>query len=258
MDWMRISLLLVGVVMVLAIYLWERYKQRRRDAAQRWRDIELDDESTDEADLFVPPPLTTTSDDPLSEGWSGAAIKAERRLTIGDEVLAGLKGITPAHTEEGDEIAAAADGAPRERGEETPRDEAVIVLALLAREGECFNGMQILDAMELCGLSYGRMGIFHYPETDTGEILFSIANVLEPGSFERERMDELETPGLALIMPLPAPIDGEKALLTFVQQAKRLRERLAGRLTDGQRRELTRETIDELKQTARRFRIAAN
>lgn len=264
MEWMRLTLVIAGIVLVAAIYLWERYKQRRRDADQRWHDIELgsDEEVEVAEEEVIPESLRTTTEDPLSEGWSGTALKAERRSHLGDEVLAGLKGISStAEEEELPEFHATVETEDKsETAPQTqapPRDEAVIVLALMAREEAPFHGMKILDAMEICGLSFGRMGIFHYPDTDSGETLFSVANVLEPGSFDRERMDELETPGLALFMPLPAPIDGEKALLTFVQQARRLREQLDGRLTDGRRRELSRETIDELKQTARRFRVTA-
>lgn len=240
MDTFRITLLLGGIVLVLAIYLWERLKSRQRDAQRHWQEIELDVE-----DGHIDPLLRDAN--PFDEGWQGGAIKAQRDGAVMDGSLEGLKGV----------VALSDDDIVDEDVMPASADEAVIVLSLMAREGMTFNGMQLLDAMELCGLSHGEMGIFHYLELESGKPLFSIANVLEPGSFDKDHMDELETPGLALFMRLPAPIDGEKALLTFVQQAKRLKEQLSGQLTDGQRRELTRETLDDLKNTARRFRVTA-
>jgi cell division protein ZipA len=248
MDYLRIILILGGIVLVVGIYLWERLRSRNRDELGRWQDMEIeaDDERFD--------PLLS-DDNPFTEGWRGAAMQAHRDTGTGDDRLDGLKGIVALSDED---VVDEDIGAEVNEDAYLQPEQKVIVLSLMAREGNTFNGMQLLDAMELCGLNHGEMGIFHYQDLDSGKPLFSIANVLEPGSFDRDHMGELETPGLALFMRLPAPIDGEKALLTFVQQARRLKEQLSGVLTDGQRRELTRETLDELKDTARRFRVFAD
>ena len=240
MDSLRIFLILGGIALVLVIYLWDRIRLRKRDEPGRWQDIEIDSKEG-----CVDPLLG--DDNPFDEGWQGEAIQAHRDNHATDDSLDGLKGI----------VALSDDDIVEEGVDQTLPEEGVIILSLMAEEGTTFNGMQLLDAMELCGLRHGEMGIFHYPELDSGKNLFSVANVVEPGSFDRGHMDELETPGLAMFMRLPAPIDGEKALLTFVQQAKRLKEQLSGQLTDSQRRELTRETLDDLKNTARRFRVSA-
>lgn len=236
MDSLRIVLILVGVAILAGIYLWGRKRYSRR--------LEQENDLSTEEDLFEEGVIDprSSNENPFDEEWKGEAIAARRENVLQDGALDGLQGIIAGDNEnieegEGNEVA----------------DEAVIILSLMANGEERFNGMQLLDAMELCGLSHGEMGIFHYPELDSGKNLFSVANVVEPGSFDMESIGELETPGLALFMQLPAAIDGEKALLIFVQQAKRLKEQLGGHLTDSQRRELTRETLDELKTIARRF-----
>jgi cell division protein ZipA len=241
MDYLRPILILGGIALIAGIYLWERLRARRRSEPERWQDLEME-----HGEGYIDPLMG--NDSPFAGEWHGAAMQAQRDHTTADDRLDDLKGIVPLS---GDEIA-------EETDESLAPTQEVIVLSLMAGEGETFNGMQLLDAMELCGLNHGAMGIFHYQDLDSGKVLFSIANVLEPGSFDRDQMGGLETPGLALFMRLPAPIDGEKALLTFVQQARRLKEQLGGVLTDGQRRELTRETLDELKDTARRFRVFAD
>ncbi|MCW8918676.1 MAG: cell division protein ZipA [Gammaproteobacteria bacterium] len=253
MDYLRPILILGGIALVVGIYLWERLRARRRSEPERWQDIEMEQQEG-----YLDPLMS--SDNPFAEGWHGATMQAQRDHATADEQLDELKGIVALDSDAIVEEAKGenpADQAHKEDVPQAPREE-VIILSLMAGEGESFNGMQLLDAMELCGLRHGEMGIFHYQDLDSGRPLFSVANVLEPGSFNREQLDTLETPGLALFMRLPAPIDGEKALLTFVQQAKRLKEQLGGVLTDGQRRELSRETLDELKNTARRFRVFAD
>ncbi len=239
MDSLRIILIVGGIALLLGIYLWDRIRSRKRDELGRWQDIEIDGAAGRSDPLL-------SNDNPFDDDWEVVPIPAHRDAQADDDNLEGLKGIVALSDE--DIVGDIDSGQPQ---------EAVIILSLMAREGNTFNGMQLLDAMELCGLTHGEMGIFHYTELESGKPLFSIANVLEPGSFDREHMGDIETPGLAMFMQLPAPIDGEKALLTFVQQAKRLKERLSGHLTDGQRRELTRETLDDLKTTARRFRVTA-
>ena len=243
MDTLRIVLIAGGIALIVGIYLWDRIQARKRNGPGRWQDIELETEEGRSDPLI-------SNDNPFDDEWEVRPIPAKRDKSSDEENLDGLKGIVALSSD---------DTIDEEGGDEPPPqpDEEVIILSLMAPEGEPYNGMQLLDAMEQCGLNHGEMGIFHYPDLDTNQPLFSVANVLEPGSFDMETIGELETPGLALFMQLPAPIDGEKALLTFVQQAKRLKEQLGGRLTDRQRRELSRETLDELKETARRFRVTA-
>lgn len=242
MDTLRIILIAGGIALIVGIYLWDRFQARKRNDPGRWQDIELESEEGRSDPLI-------STDNPFDDEWEVRPIPAKRESGGGDESLEGLKGIVALSS---DEIVEETTESPAEAEE-----EEVIILSLMAAEGEQYNGMQLLDAMEQCGLSHGEMDIFHYLDLDTNQPLFSVANVLEPGSFDMETIGEVETPGLALFMQLPAPIDGEKALLTFVQQAKRLKEQLGGQLTDRQRRELTRETLDELKETARRFRVTA-
>lgn len=240
MDTLRIILIAGGIALIVGIYLWDRIQSRRKEGPGRWQDIEIEGGEGRHDPLI-------SNDNPFDDDWEVRPIPAYRDNSNADDNLDGLKGI----------VALSPDDIVDEPDETAPPEEAVIILSLMAREGETFNGMQLLDAMELCGLHHGDMGIFHYTELESGKPLFSVANVLEPGSFDRENIGDIETPGLAMFMQLPAPIDGEKALLTFVQQAKRLKEQLSGHLTDGQRRELTRETLDDLKSTARRFRVSA-
>jgi cell division protein ZipA len=269
MDTLRIILILGGVLLLLGIYLWEHFKTRKKEEQESWEDIEI------ESDVGENERIDTSLDNgnPFDDDWEVVPISAHRETTASDDSLDDLKGISAAGSEEDideNHVAAGATSQAEEHAveealeeqlpvtdekEQTQADEEVIILSLMAGEGTTFNGMQLLDAMELCGLSHGEMDIFHYTDLESGKPLFSVANVLEPGNFDLQSMGELETPGLALFMQLPAPVDGEKALLTFVQQAKRLKEQLSGTLTDSQRRELTRDTLEELKTTARRFRV---
>ena len=80
----------------------------------------------------------------------------------------------------------------------------VIALNVMAREGQRFHGLDILNATQEQGFVFGEMSLFHiYPdEADKRRPLCSLANTIEPGSFDIEHMAETETPGLLLFMQL--------------------------------------------------------
>jgi cell division protein ZipA len=63
-----------------------------------------------------------------------------------------------------------------------------------------FAGAEILDAAEQCRLYPGEMDIFHRTRGDApdGEPLFSMANLVKPGTFPFEDMDGFSSPGLAV------------------------------------------------------------
>src|SRR5699024_6103140 len=76
--------------------------------------------------------------------------------------------------------------------------ERSVSLFVTAREGQCFQGPDLVVAMEKAGLEYGDMAIFHRlldGKPEQGAV-FSVANMVKPGSFDMATMTELETPGL--------------------------------------------------------------
>lgn len=87
----------------------------------------------------------------------------------------------------------------------SPSEELVIALTVMARHGQRMGGAELRSALEAEGLRYGDMQIFHhYGDTgDTPEPLFSVANAVNPGTFELDSLDDFETPGLTLFARVP-------------------------------------------------------
>lgn len=108
-----------------------------------------------------------------------------------------------------------------------PRVERVVAVRLMAREQGGFPGEKLLLALREGGLRHGRFGIFHFHgEGDRDLELFSVASLVEPGSFDLARMRDSFYPGVSLFLILPSPVD---ALSVFDQMLSTARE-LAGRL----------------------------
>lgn len=135
-------------------------------------------------------------------------------------------------------------------GNKAPDPAQVLVLHVMARKGEQFQGPELLEALLDNGLRYGSMEIFHRHEQPdgSGPVLFSLANSVKPGTFDLGAMDEFTTPGVTLFMPLeglPRPLD---TLSEMVDTARRLAQRLDGELKDETRSALTRQTIEHYRQ----------
>jgi cell division protein ZipA len=91
------------------------------------------------------------------------------------------------------------------------------------------------------------MGIFH-AYSPGGRPIFSIANIVEPGSFDLEIIDRFSTPGLALFLRLPGPAGGFAAFDAMLEIARLLAGKLSGDIRDERRNVLTTQAIQQLRE----------
>jgi cell division protein ZipA len=94
-----------------------------------------------------------------------------------------------------------------------------------------FDGAALLSAMEGLDLVHGRFDIFHRMHP-LGRPVFSIANLLEPGTFDPATMRSGAYPGVAIFAVLPGPVPGHHALDDLMATARSLADRLGGNLLD--------------------------
>src|SRR6476619_4283367 len=133
--------------------------------------------------------------------------------------------------------------------------EKIVTLYIAARAGEKLRGPDIVVAAEKAGLVYGHMNVFHrlvegHPERGP---VFSVANIMKPGSFDMATIQSLETPGIAFFLTLPAPIPALDAWETMLPTADRMRELLDGVLLDESRNALGRQRIAHLRDELRAY-----
>ncbi len=134
--------------------------------------------------------------------------------------------------------------------------EEVVVISVLSRDPEGFDGSKLLELMMVCGLRYSRpMGIFHRFETESedSELQFSMVNVVKPGTFPIEEMGEFMTPGITLLMPLPGAVDSSAAFEAMVETAMVVVRHMGGELKDENRSVMTAQTIEFARQRVREF-----
>ncbi|OBP15499.1 cell division protein ZipA [Rheinheimera sp. SA_1] len=136
-----------------------------------------------------------------------------------------------------------------------PMANEVLILYVLMPEGTDINGAMLLPSLLTLGFKYGEMNIFHRHQDSagSGEVLFSLANMFNPGTFDLEEMDKLQTRGLSLFMTLPGPGEALQNFNLMHNAAKKLAEEFGGQVLDGQRSMLTVQTVRHYVERIREF-----
>jgi cell division protein ZipA len=134
-------------------------------------------------------------------------------------------------------------------------EQLIMVLNVMAKQGHRFHGLDILNAMRDLEFEFGDMNLFHayVDQSNKTRPLCSIANTVEPGTFNIEHIAEMETPGLSFFMQLPGPMEDRRAFERMLQLARALAEKLGGDLCDESRNLLTLQNIGHMKDKVEAF-----
>lgn len=126
----------------------------------------------------------------------------------------------------------------------------VIALHLMAEKGSQLCGEDLLNTLLDSGLHYGAMKIFHRHTNDdgTGSVIYSVANSVNPGTFDLKNMDQFSTPGISLFYAMEDVDDPEAAFKDMLQTGANLIEALGGNLLDQSRSTITRQTIEHYRE----------
>ncbi len=334
MDGLRLALIIAGIVVVAAVYLWSARRSRiNRDAGEfqsfdAWSDQSLDPLSDPEAKTQPNPrrdrggaavdTLTAAADGGEQEtAGADAAPRRSPSRGLGDpRVLAGLQDIADTlDTRGGGETARseprigaldavappAAKGSeagpakpaaagreppgvrkppperktapapaparkerpPHATGGDTPA-EMVVVLNVMAPEGERFEGPAVKAALEHAGLRAGDMQLYHFraeAQPSGSPPIFSALNAVKPGTLDPDAFEGMHTPGIALVLRLPGVERPSEAFELMHGVATRIAGELGGRLCDESRSTLTKQSLNHLRETiadsVRRRRLGA-
>ncbi|GHA20778.1 cell division protein ZipA [Oceanisphaera arctica] len=157
----------------------------------------------------------------------------------------------PVHHAEPESVPAPA--APRREVPKTWQD--VYVINLVARPNQQLAGGELARALTDAGFCFGDMDIFHRHQTPTpqGEALFSLINMVKPGTFNPNAMAQFSTPGVSMFMQLPAPGMAKNHFNLMVQTAENMAEDLDALLLDGQRSPLSPDYLAHCREQLRDY-----
>ncbi|MEX0618479.1 MAG: cell division protein ZipA [Pseudohongiellaceae bacterium] len=133
----------------------------------------------------------------------------------------------------------------------------VLVINVMARERKVMRGHDLLQVLITSGLKFGDMQIFHQrmDNSNKSPIIFSVANILNPGTFDLNNMDEFSTQGVSLFMALPTPINNLVAFEQMLKAAQQIRGAMDAEMKDDHRNVMTAQTIEHYRQRIRDFEL---
>ena len=211
---LRWILLLLGALVLAVVYWWSKKKPRSADGtASKNDDPQMRNEPSFDESSTVSPRPTDNTEPRLDAGTS------------------------PEH--DGDSLPVA--------------EKKIISVRICAKSGTALNGLDVVKAMMDAGLMHGDFQIFHRMNAGSERPLFSIANMLEPGTFDLSKLEDMNTPGLTFFMMLPGEIDGVEIFTDMITTARQIAERLNCELLDEKGSSLSAQAAGFIKEEIIQF-----
>jgi cell division protein ZipA len=139
----------------------------------------------------------------------------------------------------------------------------IIILSVVMPAQQQMSGAALLPSLLTLGMKYGEMNIFHRHQDNAGNgaVTFSLANMLNPGSFELDTMETFVTQGVSLFMTLPNATDPFIAFEQMLAAAKQLATEFKAQLVDDKRNIMTKQTeqhyVSKIREFDRQYRLAS-
>ena len=253
MDELRWILLGLGVALIVAVYFWGRYKNQSSvtlhetptetpsfsamedDDNDRWVDgvgpvrVLINDAADDSPGMFV------------ADSETGADAADSTNQSVSDDSL------VVSEPEPAD-----ADKSTPDKPAEQPVVDDVVSLFLVVAKDKVIKGEQIYSACLGNNLQYGEMKIFHRINDD-GETVFSLSDMMKPGWFDIEQINNHQTRGVSLFAQLSMVTDPAGVLDDMLLCAHSVANLLGAQLCGQDRMLLNESTVKLMREKAKRF-----
>ncbi len=282
MQELRFVLIIVGALAIAALLfhgLWTSKKEGKSKFGDKpLGKIDVDQEETVPSRAFAPeddyeiirkdrkePDFglsdTATEADPLISDYE-PTVEATTVINTVDEEME-LEVPSMVVEKDNDEAVAESitEAQPAETDTKEPKSDEmeVIVLNVHCAGNEPFVGTKLFDSMQQNGLLYGEMDIFHRHAdmSGTGKVLFSVANMMQPGTLKHDDPAEFTTKGISFFMTLPCFGDPAQNFKLMLKTAQQIADDLSGNVLDDSRNMMTPDRLDAYRKQIQDFKIKA-
>lgn len=139
--------------------------------------------------------------------------------------------------------------------EQSPEQEVmdVLVLNVIGDDDAELDGARLLPTLLTLGFKFGDMNIFHrhVDAAGQGPVLFSLANMVKPGFFDIDNMEQFSTTGVSLFMTLPHKSGNMETFNIMLNAAAKIAEEFGGQVLNDTRSTLTKQSTQQYVQRIR-------
>lgn len=235
-DTVRMILLVLGAIVIAGVYVWGRYKEKLLDFLNRRGEYDELDYGDEESNAMTPEDEEDEFEHGRGVGKHTEAFRVIAEEAVHDEHFAAVMAKPPAEPEKPVPAPAPSKtvslGAP-----------FLIQMSVVTGDDSFFNGEELRDALLELDLIHGDMGIYHRYDRNYREPLFSVASLVEPGTFPEGNMEHFDCPGVVLFFQPPLVAEPLEVFEDLVNTCHELAAKLDGLEWDDKRQPLTREKI---------------
>jgi len=241
---LRWIIIVIGVIILAAIFLFGNPEKKRTPRASRRKPLPSNQRRE--------PSLDANPDSAQSAAGEGAPTDtppgAEPGLADAGAKARSGQGELPIRA-----VPSKPEPPRKPRKPAGPPPDKIITLFLLARDNHRIGGAELLEAALKTGMTFGEMDIFHRLADGSEQPVFSLANAISPGHFDKDAWNTFETGGVAVFMTLPGPMLALDAWDAMLATARRIAEILQAEIRDGDRVPFTRQKEAETREEMRQY-----
>ncbi|MEM6640644.1 MAG: cell division protein ZipA C-terminal FtsZ-binding domain-containing protein [Pseudomonadota bacterium] len=233
MPELRWILAAVGLVVVFMIYLWGRRGEKDDVAASTNR---------------VAPSLDGSVSDAAPQMVESATAEAPEPVVVSTDLT---ESVAPNDLPE-----------PEAPNAELPVPDRVIRMHIVARDGTELAAVDVVSALRAEGLRFAHHDLFHRFRTDSNPgpaepPLFSVSDMLKPGTFDLSTLGETNLKGVTMLMGLPNAGDAVTVFADMLATGRRLAATFGGLLVDEKGCAVTRQSASHMREDIINFELNA-
>jgi len=162
------------------------------------------------------------------------------------------KSMPAPNAENSDQLGAAASPGPN-----ASEAQKIVTVRVCCVGDSRWSGAELMAALEVHGLAYGRYQVYHRKHSD-GRSIFCVASLVEPGTFDLQRMAEEEYRGVTLFAVLPGPLEPLRTVDALMAAARDLARELSGTVQDAKGVPFSPQRVAALREEVARFQAQLN
>ncbi|MFA0249161.1 cell division protein ZipA [Vibrio sp. 10N.222.49.A3] len=217
--------------------------------------------SFEEASDAVADPLLSNEGLTPSEPFIGKEVVAAQSVTSVEETKLDKDANLAEEAQFGDEVNLADESKLDEKAHSNEDLGLEVIVLNVHCAGEIpFVGTELFRSMENNGLAYGEMSIYHCfaQASDEPKVIFSVANMMQPGTLEHDDPADFTTKGISFFMTLPCYGQADQNFNVMLSAAQKIADDMGGNVLDESRNLMTPNRLSDYRKQIRDFMTAAN